>query len=173
MTKDIVLFSIVALCAGLTGCQSCDRHEPKNALQIKLPAGTPQRPQGLKALAVNPGPTPFTQGDVTQYVRTHRLARSIGDLSQLTVDSLEFITAKEVTIRLQGASTGLPDIQRVAFAIIRGPLYFTGPAPGKPVAFESAYALFDAGTGNLLMSGTLDVEKQPTGGATQAPEGTK
>jgi hypothetical protein len=170
MTKDIVLFSVAALCASLTGCQSCGRHEPKNALQIKLPAGTPQRPQGLKALAVSPGPTPFTQGDVTQYVRTHQLARSIGDLSQLKVDSLEFITAQEVTIRLQGASTGLPDSQRVAFAIIRGPLYFTGPAPGKPVAFESAYALFDAGTGNLLMSGTLDLAKASKDRGQQPPK---
>ena len=43
----------------------------------------------MKALSVKPGPEPFTQNDVTQSVRTHRLARSIGDLSQLRVDSLE------------------------------------------------------------------------------------
>ena len=137
---------------------------------MKLPTGTPQRPQGLKALVVKPGPEPFTKDDVTQYIRTHRLAKTEGDISQLQVESLEFITAKEVTSRLQAVSTGLPDDQRVAFAIIRGPLYFTGPARSKPVAFDRAYVLFDAATGNLLMSGTLEKAKQPREVAPKNPE---
>lgn len=158
MTRNFVLLSVLAICSGQTGCKG--RHEPKNAIQMKLPTETPQRPQGMKALEVKPGPTPFTPDDVTQYVRTHRLGRMVGDLSQLQVESVDFITAREVTSRLRGASTGLPDSQRLGFATIRGPLYFTGPPPGKPVGVERAYALFDAATGNLLMSGTLDVAKQ-------------
>ncbi len=180
MTKKIVLLGVMALCMGPTGCDSCGRHEPKNAAQLKLPTGTPQKPQGMKALVVKAGPVPFTQDDVTQFVRTHRLARSVGDLSQLKVESLELLTAREVSTRLQNVSTGLPDNARVAFAIIRGPIYYTGPPGSKPVAFERTYALFDAGTGNLLMSGTLEKakepkegEQQPTGSAKQPPEGPK
>lgn len=166
MSRQIVLISLVALLAGGTACDSC-RHAPVGAVQLKLPTETPQRPQGMKALDVKPGAEPFSQADVTQYVQTHRLAKSVGDLSQLQVESLQFITAREVSGRLQNVSTGLPDDQRVAFAVIKGPLYFSGPAPGKPVAFERAYALFDAQTGNLLMSGTLERGKASTGGDNQ------
>jgi hypothetical protein len=85
------------------------------------------------------------------------------------VENLEFITAREVTARLQGASTGLPDDHRVAFATIRGPIYFTGPRNLKPVAFDTAYALFDAATGNLLMSGTLTKSKEQPRGDNPSP----
>jgi hypothetical protein len=159
MKRSTALVSGLALVASAIGCDG--RREPKNAFQLKLPTETPKRPQGMKALEVKPGATPFTAEDVTQYVTTHRLARITSDLSQLRVESLEFISAREATSRLQGVSTGLPNDDRLGFAIIRGPVYFTGPPPGKPVAFERAYALFDAGTGNLLMSGTLDSAKQP------------
>jgi hypothetical protein len=163
MTKHLVLLGLLVSSIVLTGCESCRTHTPQNATQMKLPTGTPQRPQGMKALTVTPGPTPFTANDVTQYVRTHRLARMIGDMSQLTVTNLEFMTAREVTNRLQNESTGLPDDQRVAFATIQGPLYFTGPSGSKTAAFETAYAVFDAQTGNLLMSGTLNAAKPTTG----------
>jgi hypothetical protein len=157
--------SLVAV-AALSGAFACKpTHRPENAVQMKMPEGTPKRPQGMQGVAVKPGPEPFTKADVTDFLRTHRLAKSVGDISQLQVESLEFITAREVTARLQGASTGLPDDHRVAFATIRGPVYFTGPRDIKPVAFDTAYALFDAATGNLLMNGTLTKSKeQPRGG---------
>jgi hypothetical protein len=164
MSRMIIVFlGLLASCAVLTSCGRSERHPPPGAIRMEMPKGTPHRPQGMEALTVKPGPEPFSRDDVTQFVRTHRLARSVGDLSQLNVEGLEFITAGAAAARLQGASTGLPDDQRVAFAIIRGPLYFTAPLAKKPIAFDSAYALFDAKTGNLLMSGTLDVAKQPSG----------
>lgn len=162
MTRNIVLLSGLAVCLGVTGCET-RRHEPQNATAMKLPTEPPKRPLGMKALEVKPGATPFSVDDVTQYVRTHRLARMVGDLAQLQVESVEYITAREVTSRLQGVSTGLPDSQRLAFAVIRGPLYISTPTKGKPVAFERGYALFDVATGNLLMSGTLDKAKQGQG----------
>lgn len=162
MTGRIALFVGLAVICFAVSCKRA--HRPENAVEMKMPAGIPKQPQGLQALAVKAGPEPFTKEDVTQYVQTHRLAKSIGDISRLRVESLEFLTAREVTARLQGASTGLPDNQRVAFATIRGPVYFTGPRNTRPVAFDSVYALFDAATGNLLMSGTLVKSKdQPRG----------
>jgi hypothetical protein len=165
MNYSTAIILALVLISAVTGCQ----RRPKNAVEMKLPTGTPQQPKGIAALSVTPGPTPFTTNEVTQYIQSHRLGKSIGDPSQLQVESLEFITASEVTVRLQGASTGLPATHRVAFAVIRGPLYFTGPPSSKPVQFERAYTLFDAGTGNLLMSGTLNASKQPVRGTNQPP----
>ena len=108
----------------------------------------------MQALKVNPGAEPFTKDDVSQYVKSNRLPKTLADPAQLQVDSLEFITAAQASARLDGASTGLKDPERVAFAIISGPLTFTGPQT-KPARFERGYLLFDAATGNLLMLGTL------------------
>ncbi len=161
MIKNIVLLGVLALCASMTGCDSFSGSQ-QEPTKIKPPTGTRQRPQGVKALELKPSLAQFTQDDVTQYVRTHRLAKSVGDLSQLKVESMETLTAREVKTRLQNASTGLPDNTRLVFAIIRGPIYFSGPPGSKPVAFDRAYAVFDAATGNLLMSGTLEKAKRPT-----------
>ena len=150
-----------ALVLMLTEAQaSAQGAKETNALQLKLPTQSPQRPKGIRALEIKPGRVPFTTNDVALYVQTHRLAKSVGDLSQLRVESLELITARELTTRLQGVSTGLPSRERVGFAIIRGPIYFTGPRPGKPVEFERGYVVFDASTGNLLMSGSLRLARE-------------
>ena len=158
MTREIALFGILFLSAAVIPRDSHAQESDKTP-QIKVPTAKPQQAQGTKALEVKQGLAPFTKEDITQYVRTHRLAKTVGDLSQLQVESVEYITAREVKNRLRGVSTGLPDKQRVAFAIIRGPVYFSGPPGSKPVAFDRAYALFDASTGNLLMSGTLDTAR--------------
>jgi hypothetical protein len=163
MNKKLVSLTLMIPLIFAAACKKT--HRPEGAIEMKMPTGTPKRPQGMPGISIKPSPVPFTKEEVTQFIQTHRLARSIGDISQLQVESLEFLTARDVTARLQGASTGLPDDYRVAFAIIRGPIYFTGPPTSRPIAFDTAYALFDAATGNLLMSGTLEKSKrQPASG---------
>lgn len=170
MVKNIMMLCLLAMCLAASGCDSCGSHHPQGAVEMKMPTGTPQRPKGMKALEVKPGPEPFSKDDITQFIHTHRLAKSIGDPSQLQVESLEFMTAKDASARLQNVHTGLPDDARVGFAVIRGPIYFTGPAQSKPVAFDRAYALFDASSGNLLMSGTLEKAKQQPTPTPQGPQ---
>jgi len=164
MNKKISTLVVIAALSGVAGCERA--HRPEGAVELKMPQGTPKRPQGVEGLAVKPGPEPFTKDEVASFLKTHRLARTVGDISQLKVESVEFITSKQVASRLRGASTGLPDDYRVAFVTISGPIYFTTPLSKKrPVAFDTAYAMFDAGSGNLLMSGTLAKSKtQPQGG---------
>jgi len=165
MNKKLVTLTLMIPLIFVAACKKT--HRPEGAIEMKMPTGTPKRPQGMPGLSVKPGAVPFTKEEVTQFIQTHRLARSIGDISQLQVESLEFLTAREVTARLQGASTGLPNDHRVAFAIIRGPIYFTGPQTSRPIAFDTAYALFDATTGNLLMSGTLEKSRRQPGSGDQ------
>jgi hypothetical protein len=75
------------------------------------------------------------------------------------VADLEFLTAKQASDRLAGEPTGLNDNDRVGFATLTGKFIFSGPSNTKPATFSSAYALFDAATGNLLMDGTLESGK--------------
>ena len=131
---------------------------------MKPPAGLAKRPQGSAALTVKAGAEPFTKDDVAAYFKTHNLPMNASSTSDFRVDALEFLTSKQVADRLQGASPGLADNERVALATLTGTFIFTGPPQGKTsktARFSRAYAVFDAASGNLLMAGTLDQTVQP------------
>jgi len=143
----------------LTACNSAGSG-PQERIALKMPSGTPQRPEGVPALRVRAAEPPFTRADVATYFTTHSLPKTFGSLSHVVVDNLEFVTSAEVSRRLDGASTGLAAGERVAFATLSGTFVFTGPQ-SKAAEFRRAYAVFDAATGNLLMVGTLPAESRP------------
>lgn len=146
-----------------TGCHhDRDDHGDQKKVALHIPKDTPKRPQGSAALTVKPGAEPFSKSDVANYFKTHNLPMNLAASSDFTVESLEFLTNKEITSRLNGASPGLVDNDRIGFATLKGLFVFTGPPNTKPVRFTRAYAAFDAATGNLLMVGTLEQgERQP------------
>ena len=150
------------LLLGFVIAAGCHREHPEGEkIAMKLPQGTPKRPQGSAALTVNPGASqPFSQQDVSDYFKTHNLPKNGGDVAQIQVSSLEFLTAKEVSSRLGGEPTGLDDNERIGFVILTGQFLFTGP-PGQSARFNQAYAAFDAVSGNLLMIGTLSERQEP------------
>jgi hypothetical protein len=157
---SLLLFAGLGL---LAGChhEGDDGHGGQKKIALNPPSGPAKRPQGTAALTVKFGPQPFTKADVVTYFQSHNLPKNSGSLSQLHVDSLEFLTSKEVNARLQGVSTGLADADRIGFATLTGTFIFTGPGKGKPAKFNRAYAAFDAASGNLLMVGTLESANQP------------
>jgi hypothetical protein len=158
MRKSVNLLLLLVLVAA-AGCHR--RHSDEEKIAMKLPQGTPKRPQGSAALTVNPGATqPFSEKDVVDYFKTHNLPKNGGDLSQIKVSSLEFLTSKEVSQRLDGEPTGLKDNDKIGFVTLTGQFLFTGP-PGQSARFTRAYAAFDAVTGNLLMIGTLSERQEP------------
>jgi hypothetical protein len=161
--RRISLTLIVVFGAGLMTC--CTRYhryggddngrQEKKALHI--PKETPKRPEGMQALTVRGTPNePFTKQDVIDYFKTHNLPRNATTTADFRVDTLEFLSSGEVTARLQGVATGLPDADRVGLVTLSGTFIFTGPPKSRPATFKRAYAVFDARTGNLLMVGTLD-----------------
>lgn len=131
-------------------------------MALPPPVGTPKRPQGMTALAVKAGTVPFSKPDVVEYFKKHNLPKNSTSVTDFQVDTLEFLTSKEVSQRLQGVTTGLGDNERVGFVTLSGSFVFTGPPKrGKPATFSRAYAMFDATNGNLLMAGTLERTDQP------------
>ena len=151
--------ALLAISLGsVTACDGCSGRGTGGKIALKPPPGSGKRPQGLRALSVAPGAQPFTQADVSAYFKTHNLPKNAAPASSIQVDALEFVRSAEVTARLQGVSTGLPDNDPVAFATLSGAFVFTGPQ-GAQGRFRRAYAVFDSATGNLLLIGTLPAEE--------------
>jgi hypothetical protein len=158
MSAVLILLGGVGL---LGGCDHGMEGGKQEKVPLHIPKEPPQRPQGSAALTVKAGPEHFSKEDVANYFKTHNLPMNFTSTSDFTVENLEFMTNKEVTARLNGASPGLADDYKLGFATLRGLFIFTGPPSGKPARFARAYAVFDAANGNLLMIGTLEQGEQP------------
>jgi hypothetical protein len=156
------LFTAILLAASaslLAGChhQSGESNSAEQKpIALQPPKGTPMRPRGLPAIKATPGaPAPFSKQDVASYFTTHNLPRLSSNTGQVHVVSLEFLTSKQVSDRLEGESTGLPDGDSVGFVTLSGAFTVSGPPKTKSATYSSAYAAFDGATGNLLMAGVM------------------
>ena len=155
MRTLLVIAILVSGVPLMAGCRprGGGNEQPKK-YSLPLPSGSPKRPVGTKAIELQPGKT-LTKEDVATYLKKNNLPKNMGSTDQFRVDTLEFMTSADASKRIQGASTGLSDNDRVGLATLSGTFIFTGPPPSKPKTFERAYAVFDASNGNLLMIGTL------------------
>src|SRR5258708_31985413 len=116
---------------------------PHTALGI--PAIKPQ-----SSLATSGGAR-ITKADVVQWVSTHQTDNQVAGTPSATVISVEFLTSKQVSTRLHGESTGVPDDILLCYVRVHG-TFETNPPQGVPaVVYHDGYLVFDAQTGNLLM----------------------
>jgi hypothetical protein len=161
MHKTISAILILSgIFGGLAGCDQEEESGKDKKVALHIPKEPPKRPYGTKALTVKVGPEPFSKEDVANYFKTHNLPMNFTSTSDFALENLEFMTNKEVTTRLNGASPGLADNDRVGLATLIGSFIFTGPSSGKSVVFRRAYAVFNAMNGNLMMIGTLEQGEQ-------------
>jgi hypothetical protein len=129
---------------------------PQKPIALSAPKGKPKRPRGLVALSLpEKGVQALTVDDVAKYFKTHNLPMNMGSTADIRVEKVEIMTDRELAARLDGASTGIGPNEKVALATLGGVFIFTGPPGSKPSRFTSAYAVFDAKNGNLLMAGTF------------------
>lgn len=129
--------------------------EQQKKMALRPPAGTPRRPEGMSALHMT-HVGEISKQQVADYFKTHNLPMNYTTTNDFHVDSVDLTTAKRVTDRLQGVTTGLADDERLAFATLAGTFIFTGPRQSRPATFKRAYAVFDLKNGNLMMVGTLN-----------------
>ena len=71
-----------------------------------------------------------------------------------TVVRVEFLTSKQVSTLLGGESIGLPDDALLCYVGLQGSFAFPGPQ-GPTVTYPRGVEVFDAWTGNLLISGGM------------------
>lgn len=122
-----------------------------------VPMNLPHAQQGIPAIAPRPELASstgarFTAADVIQWVSTHQLNNQVAGSPAAAVDSVEFMTAQQVSARLHNESTGVADDVLLCFVQVHG-TFQTFPPPGIPgMIYHTGYLVFDAQTGNLLMS---------------------
>jgi hypothetical protein len=104
---------------------------------------------------------------MAQYLLSHPLPGTQG--SSPTITRNEFLASEIVSQLLQGLPTNRPDGTLLGYAELKGSFAFWGPAPGAPLKYPYAFAIFDAQTGNLLMYGGLN---GPTPTSTPTPTPT-
>ena len=157
MYKTVLAFCMgVLLLFTLVGCGSPNQGKSG---QIPLPTAAP-RPVG--APAVTPtltGVPAFSKQDVIKYVNTHNIPFNIAALSSHSVGQVSFITSKQVNDFLHRQNTHIPDNYLLCFVTFYGAFIFSGPPVPKgkaaTITYQSAFEVFDATTGNLLMGGGL------------------
>ena len=127
-----------------------------------LPTRTSHPSPGVPAIsprvgAFSPSQAAFTHDDVMQYVNTHPIPQAHVVKGSLKVTGVSLLMSQQVSVLLDGESTGVADNTLLCFVEFRGDVVFISGAPGatRPLSFSHVYEVFDAHTGNLLMQGGL------------------
>lgn len=164
MPRSVLTFAALLALGVLAACPKDEyREQPQPAgggskrqekIALKPPVGTPKRPEGMSAIHITHAGE-LSKQQVVDYFKTHNLPTNYTTTSDFHVESVDLITAKQVTDRLEGVTTGLADDERLAFVTLTGTFTFTGPPKSRPATFTRAYAVFDLKNGNLMMVGTL------------------
>ena len=113
-----------------------------------VPAGIPAiRPQ----VAMNSGVRQtFSASDVENYVKNHPMAEAVVVAPLPQAVKVEFLTSREVNISLN-VRTNLPDNTRVSLVTLQGSFQVSGPQGAKTKIVNTAYQVFDAQSGNLVL----------------------
>lgn len=129
--------------------------QPRTAQATRHPVGVPAIPvtaQPSNQLGSATSEPAFTASDAAQYAQTHPLfyAQVVGPFKVL---SAQFMTSQQLRDRLGGESTGLPDNALVCYIELQGTFLFGGRPGDKTLTFHTAYEVYDAADGNIVMSG--------------------
>lgn len=169
MIKKQIAFITICLMAGAwLGCSRQQQQhgpEPQSAGPGKPPAMDVGRlgkgsqvtvPVGSAAIKPASQSVPsFTVEAAREYVMTHPFPAFAGGKGQKpAITRAEFLTSKQVTEILRGASTGFADDQLLCYVELKGPFTFSGP-PNTTVTYPRGIMIFHATTGNFVMSGGI------------------
>jgi hypothetical protein len=164
--KQIVLVVICLMTGAGLGCSRQQQGpQPQSAGPGRAPAMDVSRlgkgskitvPVGSAAIKPASQSVPsFTVEAAREYVMAHPLpAFAGGKRERPTITRAEFLTSKQVTEILRGASTGFADDQLLCYVELKGPFTFSGP-PNTTVTYPRGIMIFHATTGNFVMSGGI------------------
>jgi hypothetical protein len=131
---------------------------------IVYPAIPVQRPLGGPAMhPTRPNEMPaFTTDELRQFLTSTPGALGNKGAPQASISRIDCsLTARKLKDVMQGKNTGLPDDLAVCYVELNGTFTFYGPpAPnssrGTVLTFHTAFRVFDAKTGNLMLTGAFE-----------------
>lgn len=94
----------------------------------------------------------FTADDVKQYIATHRAPYAVPGSPAPVVVSVQFISAAAASALLDHEDIGVPDNDLVCLVRLSGSFQDDVPAGIQAGIFHDGEMVFDAYTGNLLVS---------------------
>ncbi len=116
--------------------------------------GAPQSSLGLPAITPRNDCTPsFTEQDVRDYVSQGVSLGKIAVIGQPTVTRVTFMTASDASRMLHGEYIGLPDDAIVCYVELSGTFRVDAPFGAHPADSHTAELIFDAHSGNLIITG--------------------
>ena len=126
-----------------------------------LVSATATRPLGIPAIHPVTGGTTrdavpnslISREAVVQYATTMPMFRNTAPAVQPQIMHTQLLTSAAASARLNGEWIGLPDRASVYFVDLQGRFTFT--APRHVLTYQKGYEVFDAHTGNLLLTGGL------------------
>ncbi len=136
------------------------RAVPGDEAPAPPPITAPQRPTGRPAIKpstpdVAPGAPAFGAQDVITFIQNSGVhGVRIASSGPVAVVRVEFLTGRAADARLQ-AQTGQPDDALLCLVTLQGSFAVAGPAGIPPRTFTTAFQLYDALTGNLLLQGEI------------------
>lgn len=123
-----------------------------------VPLGVQAGPEfGVPSITPHNDCTPsFTVQDVLAFEHSHPFGNHrMVSMGQSKVTKVLFITSAQASQRIGGEWIGLPDDALVCFVELYGTYRFLSPFPSIPDSIHTGtmHNIFDAHTGNLLVSG--------------------
>ena len=124
-----------------------------------MPVAPPPSPQGVPAItprltSSKPTEPAITEQDVIAYVLAHPVSgtRKIQTDGPLTVERVEFLSARDVHARLN-ATSGRADDAPLCLVTVRGTFTLHGMRGMTPLHGTTVFQVYDAKTGHLLLHG--------------------
>ena len=127
---------------------------------VSYPSLPAQLPQG--APAIRPAKGNLSTDEVQQYLTSHSAPVGIKGLANASISRIDCgQTVGRVSEALPGKTLGLPTDMLVCYVELTGNFSWYGPptpqAPrGAALTFHTAFRVFDAKTGNLIVIGALN-----------------
>lgn len=121
---------------------------------LSYPPGVPAiHPHLVTTNVAGTAPQPtFTTADVVQYVTQHPLQDIRASVTgSVKVVQVSFMTSDALSAKLNGESIGRPAMALVCYVELQGTFSFA--SFGNSSAVHTAYEVFDAQTGNLILAG--------------------
>jgi hypothetical protein len=156
--RSAALSALLGAAALLASCGRVDNPQPPDLSRLaNVIRGGSQAPRALPTgqTAIRPrlsAVPSFSAEDARAYAETAGMPR--GAVRNVRVTQVAFLSSAQVSRRLGGISTGLPEEAPLCYVEMQGEFTFSDPLGGL-LRFERGFEVFDARTGNLLVAGGL------------------